>query len=128
SILYARRPEEIVRAFSIVPEYLSSRNVAEVRDLMDYGVALGRRFRSLKLWFVLRHLGREGVIEGLRRHVALARSFADRVDASPGWELEARSPLAAVAFRRTEPGLDGPGHDELNHRILGRVNASGEVF
>jgi len=128
SILYCRRPEEIVRAFSIVPEYLSSRNVSEVRNLMDYGVALGRRFRSLKLWFVLRYFGRNGVVERIRHHVALARGFAERVDRAEGWERVAPVPLATVAFRRVDPSLDGPAHDALNHRILERVNASGEAF
>ena len=128
SLLYCRRPRDLVRAFSIVPEYLRSDNVDEVRNLMDYGVALGRRFRSLKLWFVLRYFGREGVIDRLRAHVALARGFSDWVDASDGWERMAPVPLSTVAFRRFDPGLDGAGNDALNHRILERVNATGEAF
>lgn len=128
SMLYCRRPADLVRAFSIVPEYLRSGNVDEVRNLMDYGVALGRRFRSLKLWFVLRYFGRIGVVERLRAHVALARDFAAWIDASGGWERMAPAPLSTVAFRRVEPALDGAGNDALNHRILERVNASGEAF
>lgn len=128
SLLYCRRPDDIVRAFSIVPEYLRSSNVDEVRNLMDYGVALGRRFRSLKLWFVLRYFGRQGVIERLREHVALAAGFAAWVDGSEGWVRVAPVPLSTVAFRRLDPALDGAGNDALNHRILERVNASGEAF
>ncbi len=128
SLLYCRRPDDLVRAFSIVPEYLRSGNVDEVRNLMDYGVALGRRFRSLKLWLVMRAFGREGIVARLREHVALARGFAERVDATEGWALVAPVPLATVAFRRVVPGLDASAVDALNHRILDRVNATGEVF
>lgn len=128
SLLYCRRPGDLVRAFSIVPEYLRSDNVDEVRNLMDYGVALGRRFRSLKLWLVMRAFGREGIVARLREHVALARGFAEWVDAAEGWALVAPVPLATVAFRRVVPGLDPSAVDALNHRILDHVNATGEVF
>ncbi|MEX0836937.1 MAG: pyridoxal-dependent decarboxylase [Gemmatimonadota bacterium] len=128
SLLYCTRPEDLVRAFSIVPEYLRSDNVDEVRNLMDYGVALGRRFRSLKLWLVMRAFGREGIVARLREHVVLARGFAEWVDAADGWALVAPVPLATVAFRRVVPGLDPSAVDALNHRILDRVNATGEVF
>lgn len=128
SLLYCRRPEDLVRAFSIVPEYLRSKNVDEVRNLMDYGVALGRRFRALKLWFVMRWFGREGIVARLRAHVDMARSFASEVDASDGWELMAPVPLATVAFRRAPEGWSPDEVDALNHRILERVNDTGEVF
>jgi aromatic-L-amino-acid/L-tryptophan decarboxylase len=111
SLLYSRRPQDIVRAFSIVPEYLRSSNVDDVRNLMDYGVALGRRFRSLKLWFVMRYFGREGVVERLRAHVALARDFAGWVEAADGWETVAPVPLSTVAFRHVDAALDGPAND-----------------
>ena len=128
SLLYCRRPADLVRAFSLVPEYLRSKNVDEVRNLMDYGVALGRRFRALKLWFVMRWFGRDGIVVRLRAHVEMARSFAARVDAAEGWERMAPVPLATVAFRRVPEGLDPEAVDALNHRILERVNESGEVF
>lgn len=128
SLLYCKRPEDLVRAFSIVPEYLRSGNVDEVRNLMDYGVALGRRFRALKLWFVLRHLGREGVVACLREHVALARDFSAWVDEAPGWTRMAPTPLSTVTFRRVEAGWDEARLNALNHRILDRVNASGRAF
>ena len=128
SLLYCRRPADLVRAFSLVPEYLRSSNVDEVRNLMDYGVALGRRFRSLKLWFVLRYFGREGVVARLRRHVALAREFAAWVDRTDGWERMAPVPLSTVAFRRVDPSLDDEENDALNHRILDGVNRSGAAF
>lgn len=128
SVLYCRRPEVLVRAFSIVPEYLRTAETGKVRDLMDYGVALGRRFRALKLWFVLRYFGREGIEANLREHVRLARAFAGWVDAEPGWEVSAPVPFGLVCFRAAPHGMSGEEADALNQRVLDRVNASGEAF
>ena len=128
SVLYCRRPEELVRAFSIVPEYLSSAEQGTTRNLMDYGVSLGRRFRALKLWFVLRYFGRAGIVARLRDHVAMAQEFAARVEATEGWRVVAPTHLSAVAFRFAPPSDDGAALDRANHEILERVNASGEAF
>jgi len=128
SVLYCRRPEELVKAFSIVPEYLTSSDQPVARNLMDYGVSLGRRFRSLKLWFVLRYFGREGIITRIREHIRLAGEFAEWVDLAEDWERMAPAPFSTVAFRYAPQGLNGPDADELNQRILQRVNASGDVF
>lgn len=128
SVLYARRPEMLVRAFSIVPEYLSSSEQGEARNLMDYGVALGRRFRSLKLWLVLRYFGRQGLVANIRHHVNLARELAGWVEESAEWELAAPVPLGLVCLRCAPEGLDGAEADALNQRVLDRVNASGEAF
>lgn len=128
SVLYCRRPEELVRAFSIVPEYLRTSETGKARDLMDYGVALGRRFRSLKLWFVLRYFGREGIAANLREHVRLARLFAGWVEGEPGWEVSAPAPFGLVCFRAAPGGASGEEADALNQRILDRANASGEAF
>ncbi|MDP2958056.1 MAG: pyridoxal-dependent decarboxylase [Longimicrobiales bacterium] len=128
SVLYCRRPRELVRAFSIVPEYLRSAETGKARDLMDYGVALGRRFRSLKLWFVLRYFGREGIVANLREHVRIARAFAGWVGAEEGWSLAAPVPFSLVCFRRVLPDASDEACDALNQRILDRVNGSGETF
>ena len=128
SVLYCRRPRDLVRAFSIVPEYLRAAETGKARDLMNYGIALGRRFRALKLWFVLRWFGREGIVANLREHVRLARTFAGWVEAEDGWVLAAPVPFSLVCFRRTRPGDSGEEADALNQRILDRVNASGEAF
>ncbi len=128
SVLYCRRPQELVRAFSIVPEYLRSAETGKARDLMDYGVALGRRFRALKLWFVLRYFGREGIVANLREHVRIARAFAGWVDAEQGWSIAAPVPFSLVCFRRVLAGASGEACDALNQRILDRVNNSGEAF
>ena len=127
SAAYTRHPDVLRRAFSLTPEYLET-GETEVTNLMDYGVSLGRRFRSLKLWFVLRYFGRAGIAEALREHCRLARRFADWVDDAPDVERLAPVPLSVVAFRFRPPGLDDEALDALNAAVLDRVNASGEVF
>src|SRR5690606_28153769 len=129
SVLYTRRPDVLKRAFSLVPEYLTTTDPAETRNLMDYGVALGRRFRALKLWFVLRHFGTDGIRDRLRHHVALARSFAQWVDGDATFERLAPTRFSVVVFRFRPPGeADEKRIDDLNSQLLQRLNASGEVF
>lgn len=127
SALYFRRPELMRRAFSLTPEYLRTAE-EEVRNLMDYGVALGRRFRALKLWFVLRYFGVGGVRNRIRAHVRLARELADRVDGAEGWERVAPVPFSTVVLRFSPEGVPDEAADGLNRRILDRVNASGRSF
>ena len=95
---------------------------------MDYGVSLGRRFRSLKLWFVLRAFGRAGIIERLRAHVAMAKEFTTWIDESKRWKRVAPTPLSTVAFRFLSGRADEEELDRANLRILERVNRSGEVL
>ena len=128
SVLFCRRPEELVRAFSIVPEYLSSTGHDAARNLMDYGVALGRRFRALKLWFVLRYFGREGIAARIRAHVRLAKEFGTWVDGAEGWVRVAPVLLSTVVFRLAPKGVSEERCDRLNRKLLDRVNESGEVF
>ena len=103
SVLYCRKLEELKAAFSLVAEYLKT-SEGEVKNGMDYGIQLGRRFRSLKLWFVIRYFGREGLIARLREHCRLAKLFASWVDASEDWEMMAPVPFALVCFRATRAG------------------------
>jgi aromatic-L-amino-acid decarboxylase len=128
SVLYCRRPEALVQAFSIVPEYLRTAETGTARNLMDYGVALGRRFRSLKLWFVLRYFGRQGIIENIRHHVTLARELGSWVDEAPGWQTSAPVHLGLVCLRYAPPGISGEDADAVNQRILDAVNATGRAF
>jgi aromatic-L-amino-acid/L-tryptophan decarboxylase len=129
SILYCRRPEDLRRAFSLTPEYLrTAEGEAGATNLMDYGIALGRRFRALKLWLVLRGYGAEGVRARLREHVALAAELAGWIDAEPEWTRVAPHPFSLVAFRWNPLGLDEAALDRTNERILARANASGELF
>ena len=120
SCLFTRRPDVLRDAFSLVPEYLRTSD-EDVTNLMDYGPALGRRFRALKLWAVLRCHGREGLQALIREHVRLARLFASWLEETPGWEIVAPYPFSVVCFRRA-------GSDEENEALLERANASGEVF
>ena len=126
SLLYVRDVELLRSAFSLVPEYLRTPE-AGVTNLMDYGIQLGRRFRALKLWMVIRGFGAEGLRERIRHHCALGRAFAAWVDAEPGFEVVAPVPFSTVCFRATGPGSP-EDQDARNERILTRVNDSGQVF
>jgi len=119
SALWTRRPEELRAAFSLVPEYL--RVSEEVASLSEYSPALGRQFRALKLWAVLRCYGREGLQERIREAIRLAALFEGWVGDEPGWEVVAPRPFSLVCFRRD-------ASDDENEALLQRVNASGEVF
>ena len=119
SLLWTSRPDEFREAFSLVPEYL--RTPEDAYALSEYGPALGRRFRSLKLWAVLRCYGAEGLRAIHREHIRLARLFADWVEESDDWELVAPLRFSLVCFRRHDS-------DEENEAILERANRSGDIF
>lgn len=119
SAFWTRRPDDLRAAFSLVPEYL--RTTDEVVSFSEYSLELGRGFRALKLWTVLRCYGREGLQQSIRNGIRLAEIFEGWVAAEPGWELCAPRPFSVVCFRRE-------GSDEENEAILERVNASGEAF
>jgi aromatic-L-amino-acid decarboxylase len=121
SVLYCRRMDTVRAAFSLTPEYLKTSESTEVKNLMDTGIQLGRRFRALKLWMVLRHFGAEGIRARLAEHIRLARLFAEWVDGSSEFERTAPVPFSVVCFRARET-------DEFNAALLERLNASGEVF
>jgi aromatic-L-amino-acid decarboxylase len=109
------------QAFALTPEYLRTVEAAPVRNLMDTGIQLGRRFRALKLWMVLRHFGAQGLRTRLAEHMRLARLFASWVDASPDFVRVAPVPFSVVCFRADTD-------DAFNEQLLNAVNASGEVF
>ncbi len=119
SVLWTSRPDDFRRTFSLVPEFLQSPDDAV--NLSEVSIPLGRRFRALKLWAVLRCFGRAGLQERIREHVRLAVLFESWVDAEPGWEVVAPRHFSLVCFRRE-------GTDEDNEALLERVNASGDVF
>ena len=128
SALFTARPETFHAALTLVPEYLRT-DVADAVDLMDYSFQLGRRFRALKLWFVFRHFGTDGLAARIREHVRLARVFADMVDAHPALERLAAVPFSVVCFRIRPAGVDDEATlERLNAAVLERVNASGEVY
>lgn len=128
SVLYSRRPDVIRRAFSLVPEYLATPEGEAVTNLMDYGPALGKRFRSLKLWMTLRYFGAEGMAARIREHVRLARTFAAWVEDEAEWEVMAPVPFSLVVFRHAPAGMTDEQADAHNERVMAAVNATGRAF
>jgi aromatic-L-amino-acid decarboxylase len=134
SVLYCRHMEVLKRAFSLVPEYLRTSEAETVRNQMDYGIQLGRRFRALKLWMVLRYFGQEGLANRLREHCRLARLFASWVDESRDWELQAPVPLSLVCFRfnprayDNSEALSAAELDARNEAIMNDVNRTGRAY
>lgn len=126
SVLYCRDLDDLKKAFSLVPEYLRTDDAASVKNGMDYGIQLGRRFRSLKLWFVMRYFGRAGLIVRIREHCRLARLFASWVNESPNWEVAAPVPFALVCFRAKAADTDTA--NSLNEEIMRIVNSSGKAY
>jgi aromatic-L-amino-acid decarboxylase len=123
SCFYVADRAALIGALSILPEYLRNQATASgaVIDYRDWQVSLGRRFRALKLWFVLRSFGVENLRQRVRKHVALAADFARQVQAHPDFELAAPVPLSLVCFRHR-------GGDAVNQQILDRLNGSGKMF
>lgn len=132
SVLYCRHMDLLRRAFSLVPEYLRTPEQEKVRSGSDYGIQLGRRFRALKLWMIIRYFGQEGLAARIREHCRLAKVFASWVEESSDWELMAPVPLALVCFRACPNGeateLTARRLDELNEAIMHGVNATGKAL
>ena len=129
SVLWTRHPAVLKRTFSLTPAYLETAEQDVALSQADYSFQLGRRFRALKLWFVMRAFGTDGLAERIRHHCALATQLAQEVAAAPGWELLAPVPMSVVCFRHRPAGLDDEAALERhNAAILDRVNASGRVF
>lgn len=130
SAFYTRQVDTLKRAFSILPEYLRTAegDANAVKNYMDYGVQLGRRFRALKFWFIVRTFGVEGLIERIREHIRLAKLFASWIYDSPDWEVAAPVPFSTVCFRACPRHVPEVMWDKLNERLMEAVNATGEVF
>jgi aromatic-L-amino-acid decarboxylase len=136
SVLFCRHLDLLRRAFSLVPEYLRTPEQEKVRSGSDYGVQLGRRFRALKLWMIIRYFGHEGLVARIREHCRLAQLFAGWVEASPDWELMAPTPFALVCFRAcpkgTANGKSVSAQTErlnaVNEAVMHAVNTSGRAF
>jgi len=128
SVLYLKRPEVLRRAFSLVPAFLTTPEQDEVVNYMDYGVQLGRRFRALKLWMIIRAFGVDGLAERIRAHCALARTFEGWVRETPGWEVVAPVDFSLVCFRFAPEGVSEERRDEINEAIMRAVNATGEAY
>ncbi|MFQ5854405.1 MAG: pyridoxal phosphate-dependent decarboxylase family protein [Anaerolineae bacterium] len=141
SAFYVRDPDILKRTFSLIPEYLTS-SEDDVTNYMDWGVQLGRRFRALKLWMVIRFFGHEGIAARIREHIRLGQHVAQQVDVDPDFERLAPTPFSTVCFRAQPRDLAerlekaGPDEtreietylDELNEAAIDAVNATGRAF
>lgn len=128
SLYYVRDPQCLVNTFALTPEYLKTDQDAQVINYRDWGPQLGRRFRALKLWFVLRSYGAEGLRRLLRQQLAWTRELTAQIQAQPDFEVLAPVPLNLICFRAVPPGLGPEALDDFNARLLQRLNASGYLF
>ena len=132
SVLYCNRPGVLKKAFSLTPEYLRTAEAGETKNFMDYGVSLGRRFRALKLWMVIRSLGREGIASAIRQHIAYAQRLAEMIENHPDFQLLVPVPFSTLVFRfRPKESSTSRADSEindLNEKLLEQVNKTGQVF
>ncbi len=128
SIYFTRKPEILKQAFSLVPEYLKTDQDDEVENLMDYGIQLGRRFRSLKLWFVIRYFGVEGLASRIRNHISLAKEFAEWIENKKDFERMAPVPFSTICFRYNPRNKTENELNDLNEKLLEKINNSGKIF
>jgi aromatic-L-amino-acid decarboxylase len=128
SALYTRHPQILKRAFALVPDYLVTSVGDEAVDFMNYGVQLGRRFRALKLWAVMRSFGSDGMAAVIRQHCALAQELKTWIEPNAEWEIIAPVNLSVVCLRYAPAGVAPEEADALNMAILDCVNRSGRVY
>ncbi len=128
SVLYISEPDILKRAFSLVPEYLRTEEDSTVINYMDYGIQLGRRFRSLKLWFVFKYFGTEGIAEIIREHLKLGKKFENWIDNHSVFKKLALVPLSTVCFRAEPDNIDEEDYDEFNNKLMNNINSTGKIF
>jgi aromatic-L-amino-acid/L-tryptophan decarboxylase len=128
SLCYVRDPEHLIRVMSTNPSYLRSSADAQVKNLRDWGLPLGRRFRALKLWFMIREQGVAQLQDRLRRDLANAQWFADQVHSAPAWRVLAPVPLQTVCIRHEPEGLEGEALDRHTLAWADAVNRSGDAY
>jgi aromatic-L-amino-acid decarboxylase len=129
SVLFFRDPGVFRNAFSIVPDYLLASQIEGVQNYSEYGIQMGRRFRALKMWVMIRYFGTDGMANRIREHVRMARGFASWIDDTPGWERLAPVPFSTVCFRyRAEGVSDDNRLDAINEAIIEHVNRSGRIY
>ena len=128
SVYFTRKPEILKQAFSLVPEYLKTTQDDEVENLMDYGIQLGRRFRSLKLWFIIRYFGVEGLAKRIKNHIELAQEFAKWIDDGKDFERMAPVPFSTICFRYNPGNKTKEELNALNEKLLEKINNSGKIF
>lgn len=127
SVYYVTDKEALIQTFEILPEYLKTKTRGQVNDYRDWGIQLGRRFRALKLWFVMRSYGQEGLRTVLRKHIAFTRQIQEKLNTNEAFEILAPPQLNVLVFRYQTKGSP-EATDQLNERILSEINASGKAF
>jgi aromatic-L-amino-acid decarboxylase len=126
---YTRKPDVVRDAFSLIPEYLKTAHDDAAQNYMDYGIELGRRFRALKLWFVLRYFGANGLVERIREHIRLGQLFAEWIDGHQEFTRMAPTPLSTVCFCATPAGfVNAESLNSLNRKLMVAVNRSGQAY
>ena len=128
SAYFVRDKEALINTFAITPEYLRTKEDNEVNNYRDWGVPLGRRFRALKLWFVIRSYGVKGLKEKIALHLSLAQWFKEQVENDESFELVAPVPLNTICFRKIQPGRSLQEENDMNEELMDALNKSGEVF
>jgi aromatic-L-amino-acid decarboxylase len=128
SVYFTRKPDILKRAFSLSAEYLKTNQDSEVENLMDYGIQLGRRFRSLKLWFIIRYFGVNGLSDRIKNHINLAKELESWIKNESDFELMAPVPFSTVCFRYHPANKDENELNEINENLLEKINASGKIF
>ncbi|MEW6511153.1 MAG: aminotransferase class I/II-fold pyridoxal phosphate-dependent enzyme [Bacteroidota bacterium] len=128
SAFFVRDPDALISTFALLPEYMKTKEAEQVNNYRDWGIQQGRRFRALKLWFVIRSYGVQGLQDMVRSHIAYARSFAEKIRASSDFELLAPVPLAAVCFRYHPDGMNEDTLNSLNALLLETLNRTGRLY
>jgi aromatic-L-amino-acid decarboxylase len=129
SAYFVKDKEALIRTFEIHPEYLKTKEGSRVNNYRDWGVQLGRRFRALKLWFVIRSFGVEGIQEIVRNQIGMAQEMAKRIDTEEGFELLAPVPLNTVCFRFLPKGVTGTEEiNEINRELHEKINSTGKLY
>ncbi len=129
SVYYVKSKEVLIRSFEILPEYLKTKEGEQVNNYRDWGIQLGRRFRALKLWFVIRSYGVAGLQEKIRGHIKWAERLAADILGSPDFELLAPVPFATVCFRFRHESIEGEDAlDKFNQKLMETLNDSGKIY
>ena len=128
SVYFTRKPDILKRAFSLSAEYLKTNQDSEVENLMDYGIQLGRRFRSLKLWFIIRYFGVDGLASRIKNHIVLAAELRSWIELENDFEIMAPTPFSTVCFRFNPGNLSEDDLNRVNEMLLEKINQSGKLF
>jgi aromatic-L-amino-acid/L-tryptophan decarboxylase len=129
SLLYTTKKDVLKQGFSLVAEYLKTKESGEVENYMDYGIQLGRRFRSLKLWFIIRYFGIDGITERIREHLRLAKDFSNWIDNERDLERMAPVPLSTICFRAHPKNINKEDElNKLNEELMNKINSKEKIF